>query len=392
MRIAHLSDLHLGRKLNDYSLINNQRKILEQVVEKIDKKEIDLVLIAGDIYDSPVPDAEAVAVLNEFLTGLKNLGKDVFMIAGNHDRGDYIEYGSDLFREMDIHVTGTWKGKLECVDLLDRYGPLHVWCLPYLSPSIVNQYIEHEEDYVSDYTGAVRYALAQGNINFEERNLLVAHQYVDGVFVDVDGSEDYLAFGPEAVDPSVFDGFDYVALGHIHTAQSVYRDTIRYSGAPLKFTLSEIDKDRSFTLATLGAKGDYRISYISLTPDQEIERLTGPFKELMMPDVIEAHRHNFLHIILDEKDDIPDAIAVLREKYPYILAVSYADGRIQTNHVIRSEEDFTVKTEIREFSLKEPMEVFSEFYEKQNGKKLGSEQKEYLSELISSLCQKEEES
>ena len=392
MRIAHLSDLHLGRKLNDYSLINNQRKILEQVVEKIDKKEIDLVLIAGDIYDSPVPDAEAVAVLNEFLTGLKNLGKDVFMIAGNHDRGDYIEYGSDLFREMDIHVTGTWKGKLECVDLLDRYGPLHVWCLPYLSPSIVNQYIEHEEDYVSDYTGAVRYALAQGNINFEERNLLVAHQYVDGVFVDVDGSEDYLAFGPEAVDPSVFDGFEYVALGHIHTAQSVYRDTIRYSGAPLKFTLSEIDKDRSFTLATLGAKGDYRISYISLTPDQEIERLTGPFKELMMPDVIEAHRHNFLHIILDEKDDIPDAIAVLREKYPYILAVSYADGRIQTNHVIRSEEDFTVKTEIREFSLKEPMEVFSEFYEKQNGKKLGSEQKEYLSELISSLCQKEEES
>jgi len=392
MRIAHLSDLHLGRKLNDYSLINNQRKILEQVIEKIDKKEIDLVLIAGDIYDSPVPDAEAVAVLNEFLTGLKNLGKDVFMIAGNHDRGDYIEYGSDLFREMDIHVTGTWKGKLECVDLLDRYGPLHVWCLPYLSPSIVNQYIEHEEDYVSDYTGAVRYALAQGNINFEERNLLVAHQYVDGVFVDVDGSEDYLAFGPEAVDPSVFDGFEYVALGHIHTAQSVYRDTIRYSGAPLKFTLSEIDKDRSFTLATLGAKGDYRISYISLTPDQEIERLTGPFKELMMPDVIEAHRHNFLHIILDEKDDIPDAIAVLREKYPYILAVSYADGRIQTNHVIRSEEDFTVKTEIREFSLKEPMEVFSEFYEKQNGKKLGSEQKEYLSELISSLCQKEEES
>ena len=392
MRIAHLSDLHLGRKLNDYSLINNQRKILEQVIEKIDKKEIDLVLIAGDIYDSPVPDAEAVAVLNEFLSGLKRIGKDVFMIAGNHDRGDYIEYGSDLFREMDIHVTGTWKGKLECVDLLDRYGPLHVWCLPYLSPAVVNQYIENEADYVSDYTGAVRYALAQGNINFEERNLLVAHQYVDGVFVDVDGSEDYLAFGPEAVDPSVFDGFEYVALGHIHTAQSVYKDTIRYSGAPLKFTLSEIDKERSFTLATIGAKGDYRISYISLTPDQEIERLTGPFKELMMPDVIEAHRHNFLHIILDEKEDIPDAITVLREKYPYILAVSYADGRIQTNHVIRSEEDFTVKTEIREFSLKEPMEVFAEFYEKQNGTALDAEQKQYLSDLIAELYQKEEES
>ena len=392
MRIAHLSDLHLGRKLNDYSLINNQRKILEQVIEKIDKKEIDLVLIAGDIYDSPVPDAEAVAVLNEFLSGLKRIGKDVFMIAGNHDRGDYIEYGSDLFREMDIHVTGTWKGKLECVDLLDRYGPLHVWCLPYLSPAVVNQYIENEADYVSDYTGAVRYALAQGNINFEERNLLVAHQYVDGVFVDVDGSEDYLAFGPEAVDPSVFDGFEYVALGHIHTAQSVYKDTIRYSGAPLKFTLSEIDKERSFTLATIGAKGDYRISYISLTPDQEIERLTGPFKELMMPDVIEAHRHNFLHIILDEKEDIPDAITVLREKYPYILAVSYADGRIQTNHVIRSEEDFTVKTEIREFSLKEPMELFAEFYEKQNGTALDGEQKQYLSDLIAELYQKEEES
>ena len=385
MRIAHLADLHLGRKLNDYSLISNQKKVLAQIVDKIEKKEIDAVILAGDIYDSPVPDPEAVAALNTFLTDLKRASKDVFMIAGNHDRGDYIEYGSTLLKELDIHVTGIWKGKLECVDLLDRYGPIHVWSLPYLTPAMVNQYIEKEEDYVTDYTGAVRHALSCGNIDFNERNILIAHQYVDGAVVDVDGSEDYLAFGHEAVDPRVFEGFEYVALGHIHTAQAVYRDTIRYCGAPLKYAVSEIDKERSFTLAALGDKGDYRISYISLTPDQEIERLSAPFKELMMADVIAAHKNNFLHIVLEEKEDIPDAITVLRENYPYILALSYADGRIQTNHVIRTEEDFTVRNQVRPFTLKTPMEVFAEFYERQNQKKLSPEQKDYLSGLIQEL-------
>ena len=385
MRIAHLADLHLGRKLNDYSLIENQRKILEQVVEKIVKKEIETVIIAGDIYDSPVPDAEAVAVLNDFLSALKKENQNVFMIAGNHDRGDYIEYGSELFKELDIHVNGVWKGKLECVDLIDRYGPLHVWCLPYLTPAIVNQFIEKEEDYVSDYTGAVRHALSCGDIHFDERNILVAHQYVDGSFVNVDGSEDYLAFGHEAVDPAVFDGLEYVALGHIHTAQGVSKDTIRYSGAPLKFTETEMNKECSFTFVTLADKGIYRISTVLLTPDREIERLVGTFKELMMQDVIEAHNRNYLHIVLDEEEDIPDAITVLRQKYPYILGVSYADGRIQTNHVIRTEDDFTVKTEVRELLLKEPMALFSEFYEKQNEKELTEEQKEFLTDVIGTV-------
>ncbi len=385
MRIAHLADLHLGRKLNDYSLIENQRKILEQVVEKIVKKEIETVVIAGDIYDSPVPDGDAVAVLNEFLTALKKENKDVFMVAGNHDRGDYIEYGSELFKELDIHVTGVWKGKLECVDLLDRYGPLHVWCLPYLTPAIVNRYIENEADYVSDYTSAVKHALSCGDIHFEERNILIAHQFVDGAAVNVGGSEDFLSFGHEAVDPSVFDGFEYVALGHIHTAQGVYKDTIRYSGAPLKYAASETDKECSFTFVTLADKGIYRISTVLLTPDRDIERLTGTFKELMMQDVIEAHNRNYLHIILDEEKDIPDAITVLRQKYPYILTVSYADGRIQTNHVIRTEDDFTVKTQIRELALEEPMELFSEFYERQNEKDLTDEQKEFLTDIIGAI-------
>ena len=163
------------------------------------------------------------------------------------------------------------------------------------------------------------------------------------------------------------------------------KDTIRYSGAPLKFTETEMNKECSFTFVTLADKGIYRISTVLLTPDREIERLVGTFKELMMQDVIEAHNRNYLHIVLDEEEDIPDAITVLRQKYPYILAVSYADGRIQTNHVIRTEDDFTVKTEVRELLLKEPMALFSEFYEKQNEKELTEEQKEFLTDVIGTV-------
>ena len=390
MRIAHLGDLHLGRRIGDYSITGLQRQIMLQIADKVEKKEIDTVIIAGDIYDSAVPDAEAVSVLSEFLTKLRNANKDVFMIAGNHDRGDYIEYGSALFKDMDIHVEGTWKGKLECVDLLDRFGPLHMYCLPYISPAAVNQFIEKEEDKVHDYTSAVQYAINTADIDWNERNVLVAHQFVEGAKVTVNGSEDFLSFGQEEVDPSVFDGFEYVALGHIHSAQSVYKDTIRYCGAPLKYAITEMNEERSFALIDLGDKDQYRISTVRLDPEQDMEQLRGRFDDLVNPEFAVLHNHNFVQIVLEEKRDIPDAISVLREYYPYILGVSYADGRIQTNHVILTEEDFTVKREIMPFKETSPIDLFSEFYEQRKNTSLNDRQKEYMDFLVEDVFHGEE--
>ncbi len=384
MKFAHLADLHLGKTVNSYPMTENQRMILRQVVEKAVKRDVDAVILAGDIYDSPIPEADAMEVLNEFLSALKRERIEVFMIAGNHDRGDLINYGSSLLKEMDIHVCGSWKGTMECVDMLDKYGPLHVWSLPYITPAVVNQYIEKEEDKVETFTEAVRFALSKAKIDRNERNVLIAHQYFNGAVVSAGGSEDYLSLGSEVVDVSVIDGFDYVALGHVHTAQSVGSDTIRYAGAPLIYSTAEIGAERSFTLAILEEKNSYRISTIELIPEREMKNLTGTFRELLDPEMVEANKEKYVNIVLKEEKDIPDVIHVLKEKYPYVLGVAYADGRIRLegSTEVHTEWRDGVLTEIRRLKLKEPYTLFSEFYKYRTGENMDIYQHAYMVELI----------
>jgi len=384
MRFAHLADLHLGRKVNSYSMIENQRSVLKQVVEKAVKREVDAVILAGDIYDSQVPEADAMEVLNEFLCALKDEDIDVFMIAGNHDRGDLINYGGALLEEMNIHVCGTWTGKMECIDMLDKYGPLHVWCLPYITPSVVNRLKAEGEPECETFTDAVAYALSKANLDMNERNVLIAHQYFDGAVVPAGGSEDYLSLGSEIVDVSVLAGFDYVALGHVHTAQSVGIDTVRYSGAPLIYSTAEIGAERSFTLVNLEDKGTYRISTIELTPEREMKNLIGTFRELLNPDMIAAYKDKYVNIILKETKDIPDVIRVLKDKYPYVMGVAYADGRIRLEGTteVHTEVRDGVLTAIRQLKLKEPNALFADFYEFRNKEPMNEEQKQYMAELI----------
>lgn len=384
MRFAHLADLHLGRKVNSYSMIENQRSVLKQVVEKAVKREVDAVILAGDIYDSQVPEADAMEVLNEFLCALKDEDIDVFMIAGNHDRGDLINYGGALLEEMNIHVCGTWTGKMECIDMLDKYGPLHVWCLPYITPSVVNRLKAEGEPECETFTDAVAYALSKAKLDMNERNVLIAHQYFDGAVVPAGGSEDYLSLGSEIVDVSVLAGFDYVALGHVHTAQSVGIDTVRYSGAPLIYSTAEIGAERSFTLVNLEDKGTYRISTIELTPEREMKNLIGTFRELLNPDMIAAYKDKYVNIILKETKDIPDVIRVLKDKYPYVMGVAYADGRIRLEGTteVHTEVRDGVLTAIRQLKLKEPNALFADFYEFRNKEPMNEEQKQYMAELI----------
>lgn len=384
MRFAHLADLHLGRKVNSYSMIENQRSVLKQVVEKAVKREVDAVILAGDIYDSQVPEADAMEVLNEFLCALKDEDIDVFMIAGNHDRGDLINYGAALLEEMNIHVCGTWTGKMECIDMLDKYGPLHVWCLPYITPSVVNRFKAEGEPECETFTEAVAYALSKAKLDMNERNVLIAHQYFDGAVVPAGGSEDYLSLGSEIVDVSVLAGFDYVALGHVHTAQSVGIDTVRYSGAPLIYSTAEIGAERSFTLVNLEDKGTYRISTIELTPEREMKNLIGTFRELLNPEMIAAYKDMYVNIILKETKDIPDVIRVLKDKYPYVMGVAYADGRIRLEGTteVHTEVRDGVLTAIRQLKLKEPNALFADFYEFRNKEPMNEEQKQYMAELI----------
>lgn len=375
MRIAHLGDLHLGKVVNNYSMIEDQRYMLEQVTDRILKKEADMVVIAGDVYDRPQPSAEAVTLLNDFVTELSRAGIDVFIIAGNHDSGERLEFASDLLSDMRVHIAGTWKGKLACTDLSDRYGILHVWQLPYLRPSMVNRYIEDETKKVSTYNDAVKYAVSTAQINPIERNILIAHQFVTGTPVDPDGSEEINVGGMDNVDASAFAPFDYTALGHIHEAQSAGSDIIRYCGTPLKYSFSEAKKDRSFTMVNLEEKGIYRISLITIRPLHEMETIEGTFKEITQTDFVKEHSDNYVKIVLKDEEDIPDAVSILRSMYPRLMQMDYDNARTRTDDTVLPEAQVQ----------KDPSELFEEFYESRNNVPMSEEQREYIRNLMEEI-------
>ncbi|MEE3488170.1 MAG: exonuclease SbcCD subunit D [Bulleidia sp.] len=375
MRIAHLGDLHLGKVVNNYSMIEDQRYMLEQVMDRILKKEADMVVIAGDVYDRPQPSAEAVTLLNDFVTELSRAGIDVFIIAGNHDSGERLEFASDLLSDMRVHIAGTWKGKLACTDLSDRYGILHVWQLPYLRPSMVNRYIEDESKKVSTYNDAVKYAVSTAQINPIERNILIAHQFVTGTPVDPDGSEEINVGGMDNVDASAFAPFDYTALGHIHEAQSAGSDIIRYCGTPLKYSFSEAKKDRSFTMVNLEEKGIYRISLITIRPLHEMETIEGTFKEITQTDFVKEHSDNYVKIVLKDEEDIPDAVSILRSMYPRLMQMDYDNARTRTDDTVLPEAQVQ----------KDPSELFEEFYESRNNVPMSEEQREYIRNLMEEI-------
>lgn len=381
MKIAHLSDLHLGKVVNNFFMLEDQRYMLDQIADKMIKKEVDAVVIAGDVYDRPVPPAEAVRLLNDFLLKLIHVDMEVFVIAGNHDNGERLAFASELLSEMRLHIIGTWNGKLSCTDLVDKYGVLHVYALPFIRPSSVNRFIEEEDRKVRSYTEAVRYALSTAEIDFRERNVLIAHQFVTGVSVDPEGSEELTVGGIDNVDGSVFDGFDYTALGHIHRAQAVGRETVRYAGTPLKYSFSEAKDNKTFTLITLEDKQVYRISTVSLNPLRDLEVIRGRFVDMLKLENVNKHRENYLRVILEDENDIPDAITTLRTYYPKIMRLEYDNESTRSDEVLVTADEMEKKT---------PLDLFSEFFVSRNNREMTEEQTAYVDGLIREIWEEGE--
>lgn len=377
MKIAHLADLHLGKSVGRYSMAEDQKYILKQIAGKAAKKEVDVVLIAGDIFDDPVPSEEAVVLLDEFLQDLRKTEIDVFLTAGEHDSGIRLEMGASLFEEMNIHITGKWKGKLVCTDLLDRYGPMHVWCLPYLTAEMVNSYIEEEDQKVSNVTEAIRHAIRTADIDWNERNILVAHQYVKGAVTDIYGSAPFADQAEMEVDPSVFEGFDYVALGHVHEPQSVGKNTVRYSGPPLNYTFSESERfEPGFSLVFLGEKGDYRISTILLEPAHPLETFTGTLDDLMTEENRKRYAHSILRAHFTDRTELGDRSEEVRKAFPF-----FAEAVFQT---AEEPEESMPATELAKLE-EAPLEVFRQFYELRNGRTMSEEQKEYMAQMAETI-------
>ena len=279
MKIAHLSDLHLGKRLKEYSLIEDQKYILRQIIEILKQEKVTTVLLAGDIYDTGNPSSEAVAILSMFLLELKNLNIHVIIIAGNHDNGTRLSYGAEIFADSNIHITGKYTGILASTTIEDAYGPIHFYSLPYIRPIYVNQYLD-ETEAVEGYTAAIKHALQTVELNQQERNVILSHQFITGSVTDEQGSEVSVG-GTDNVDGNVFNDFDYVALGHIHRPQTILRETMRYCGTPLKYSVGEANTTKSVTIIDMKEKGHTTVYTVDLKPLHDVVVIKDTFANIL---------------------------------------------------------------------------------------------------------------
>ncbi|WP_026488576.1 exonuclease SbcCD subunit D [Butyrivibrio sp. XBB1001] len=382
MKLVHLSDLHLGKRVNEFSMIEDQEYILIQIINRIDEIKPDAVIIAGDIYDKSVPSEEAVRLWDDFLSKLAKRKLEVYAISGNHDSAVRFAQNSRIIDQAGIHLSPAYDGKLMHFTIPDEYseksGDVNLYMLPFIKPAVVRSFYPEED--IKDYTDAVRVALehADGSIDPTKRNILVAHQFVTGA--ERCESEEITVGGLDNVDVSVFDDFDYVALGHIHGPQKVKRDTIRYSGTPLKYSFSEKDHHKSLTVVTVKEKGQVQIELVPFEPLRDLRQIRGTYEELSDKRNYEGtRREDYIHAVLTDEEDIPDAISKLRIIYPNLMKLTYDNTRTRENKVIEGATDIERKS---------PIELFEEFYEKQNNQEMSDEQRELVSGLIESIWNK----
>lgn len=378
MKLMHLSDLHLGKRLNEFSLLEDQSFILQQLVELVRSEQPDCVLLAGDIYDKPVPPAEAVTLFDDFLNKLAQL-TTVCVTSGNHDSAERLAFGAQLMREGGVHFCGLYTGEPQCVTLQDAYGSVHIYLLPFLKPAHVRHCLPPTEaEQVTSYHEALRCAVERLHINAAERNVLVAHQFVTGA--QTAGSEAVNVGGVDNIGAEVFAAFDYTALGHIHRAQNVGSERVRYSGTPLKYSFAEWQQEKSVTLVELGEKGSVSVTALPLAPLRDLRKLRGSYEELMsrdfydeLPKDSDGLLRDFYHLTLTDEEDVPDAVQKLRSVYKNLLQLEYDNKRTRTDNAIEGAERVVEKS---------PLELMEEFYQLQNNQALSEKQRVYLQGLL----------
>lgn len=373
MKLIHLSDLHLGKRVCEFSMLEDQKHILWEILRVVDEEKPDGVIIAGDVYDKSVPPAEAVALLDEFLVRLSGMVPGVYMISGNHDSAERIAFGGRLMKESGIFLSPVFSGDVSPCVLSDEHGEVRIWMLPFVKPVDVRHAYPEEE--IGDYTAAVRTVVEHMGIDPSARNILVAHQFVTGAVRSE--SEDVSVGGMDNVDASVFDAFDYVALGHLHGPQSVGRETVRYCGTPLKYSFSEKDHVKSVTVVELGEKGTVKVRTVPLVPKHDMREIRGTYNELTLRTNYEGTAvDDYLRVILTDEEDEPDALTKLRTIYPNIMRLEYDNKRTRASSEIGMAEEAERRSGI---------ELFGEFYAAQNGQDMNEEQRAFAEGLLESL-------
>ena len=373
MKIMHLSDLHIGKKVNEYSMLQDQIYILKEILRIIDNEKVETVIIAGDVYDRSLPPNEALELFDEFLYQLSSRNVNVFVISGNHDSPERISYGGRMMTENKIFLSPVYDGNVKPTTLNDEYGKVNFYMLPFVRPADIRRYFPDEN--IENYTDAVKVAIDNMNVDFSERNILITHQFVTGA--ELSESEDIIVGGTDNVSGEVFDGFDYVALGHIHREQTVGKDNIRYCGTPLKYSFSEAKHIKSVTILDFRGKENIEYSKIPLTPLRDMREIRGTYDELTLKSNYEnTNVDDYIHITLTDEEDIPDAIGKLRSIYPNIMKLDYDNLRTRGSGTVDAIENIESKS---------PFELFADLFKQQNNQDMSEEQEEIMRNLIDKI-------
>ena len=373
MKFAHIADLHIGKRVHDFSMLEDQRYILEEMLRIFDEEKVDGVLIAGDVYDKTVPSAEAVQVFDDFITKLAKMEMPIYMISGNHDSAERLAFGAQLFENDGVYISPVYEGEVKKVEVEDVYGTVNIWLLPFLKPATVRHALQRED--INTYEEGVVAALQGCEIDTEQRNILVELQFVTGAVRSY--SEETSVGGLDNVSAEVFEDFDYVALGHIHRAQKMGRETLRYSGTPLKNSFSEADHKKSVTILELLEKGRVEIHVVPLGPSRYMRKMRGTYMEVTAKDAYtEENKMDYLQITLTDEEDVPGALQKLRTVYSNLMRLEYDNARTRENREVQAVEAQEQKSEL---------ELFEEFYELLNNESMKDEQVEFVEKLIQDL-------
>ncbi|MBQ8093577.1 MAG: exonuclease SbcCD subunit D [Clostridia bacterium] len=373
MKLLHLADLHIGKRVNEFPMIEDQQFILGQILSIIEEEKTDGVILAGDIYDKSVPSAEAVKLFDDFLVRMTELGQTVFMISGNHDSAERIAFGGRLMENSHVYVSPVYNGHVKAVPFTKDGVTVSIYLLPFVKPAQVRPFFEEME--IGDYTDAMSACIQEMHVNPEETNILVTHQFVTGA--SRCDSEELSVGGTDNVDAEVFDAFDYVALGHLHGPQHIYRETIRYAGSPLKYSFSERNQVKSVTVLEIEGKGRISVLTRALTAKHDLREIRGSYADVTFRDnYLGTNTDDYVHIILTDETDVPDALAKLRVIYPNLMRLEYDNTRTRTSNAILAEEAQAEKSEI---------DLLDELYELQNGVHLSDGQRQYAQSLFESI-------
>ena len=366
MKIIHLADLHIGKRVNEFSMIDDQKYILNQILEIIDKEKPDTVIIAGDVYDKQVPSIEAVELLDSFISDISKRKTTTFIISGNHDSAERLAFGSSLMAMGKIYISPVYNGKISKYTLKNDFGSANFYLLPFVKPSHVKRFFPDKK--IASYTDAIKVVVDNLKLDTSEINILIAHQFVTGA--SRTESEEISVGGLDNVDASVFEDFDYVALGHIHRPQR-----IRYCGTPLKYSFSEVNDAKSVSIIEINSKEDFNLRTIPLIPKRDMRKIRGTYEELTTKTSYEnTNTDDYIHVTLTDEFNVADAIQKLRVIYKNIMKLEYDNMRTRESRKINL-DDMVIEN-------KNPLEIFSEFYKLQNNQEMDDEQKKIIKKIM----------